>query len=55
MITVDCGISGVEEAVVARQCGLELIITDHHTLGPQLPERRPSSIRSCPATIPSAG
>ena len=37
MITVDCGISGVEEALAARQCGLELIITDHHTIGPQLP------------------
>ena len=38
MITVDCGIGGVEEAVAARQCGLDLIITDHHTIGPQLPE-----------------
>src|SRR5208337_4009739 len=35
---VDCGISGVDEAVVARQCGLDLIITDHHTIGAQLPE-----------------
>ena len=31
MITVDCGIGGVDEAVAARECGLELIITDHHT------------------------
>jgi single-stranded-DNA-specific exonuclease len=38
MITVDCGISGVEEAAVARQCGLDLIITDHHTIGHQLPD-----------------
>ncbi len=38
MITVDCGISGVEEAVAARECGLDLIITDHHTIGAQLPE-----------------
>ena len=38
MITVDCGISGVEEAAVARQCGLDLIITDHHTIGQQLPD-----------------
>jgi len=38
MITVDCGISGVDEAQVARQCGLDLIITDHHTIGPELPE-----------------
>ena len=38
MVTVDCGISGVEEAAVARQCGLDLIITDHHTIGQQLPD-----------------
>jgi single-stranded-DNA-specific exonuclease len=38
MITVDCGISGVEEAAAARQCGLDLIITDHHTIGAQLPD-----------------
>ena len=38
MVTVDCGISGVEEAAVARQCGLDLIITDHHTIGSQLPD-----------------
>jgi single-stranded-DNA-specific exonuclease len=38
MITVDCGISGVEEAAVARQCGLDLIITDHHTIGSKLPD-----------------
>ncbi len=37
IVTVDCGISAVEEAQLARQLGLELIITDHHTLGPELP------------------
>lgn len=30
VITVDCGISAVNEAVVARSLGLDLIITDHH-------------------------
>jgi single-stranded-DNA-specific exonuclease len=38
IVTVDCGISAVEEAQLARTLGLELIITDHHTLGPQLPD-----------------
>ncbi len=38
MITVDCGISGIQEAALARQCGLDLIITDHHTIGAQLPD-----------------
>ncbi len=37
MISVDCGIGGVAEAIAARDCGLELIITDHHEIGPTLP------------------
>ncbi len=37
IVTVDCGISAVQEAELARSLGLELIITDHHTLGPELP------------------
>lgn len=30
IITVDCGIASIAEAEVARQLGVELIITDHH-------------------------
>lgn len=30
MITVDCGISGIEEVDLANQLGIETIITDHH-------------------------
>ena len=30
MITVDCGISGIEEVDYAKTLGLEVIITDHH-------------------------
>jgi single-stranded-DNA-specific exonuclease len=37
IVTVDCGISAVAEAELARALGLELIVTDHHTLGPALP------------------
>jgi len=37
MITVDCGIACVTEAEIAREVGLELIITDHHEIGAQLP------------------
>ena len=37
MITVDCGISAVEEAEWARQNGLDLIITDHHKPQDELP------------------
>jgi single-stranded-DNA-specific exonuclease len=32
VVTVDCGISGLSEAELAQQLGLELIITDHHAL-----------------------
>lgn len=37
VITVDCGITAVEEALWAREKGLDLIITDHHRPGPELP------------------
>lgn len=37
VITVDCGISSLEEAETARKLGLELIITDHHELRETLP------------------
>jgi len=37
VITVDCGIASVAEADVARDLGLELIITDHHNFGDRLP------------------
>ena len=38
VITVDCGITGVEEARYAREIGLDLVITDHHECKEQLPE-----------------
>ena len=38
VVTVDCGISAVDEALLARELGLEFIVTDHHTIGPNLPE-----------------
>jgi single-stranded-DNA-specific exonuclease len=38
LVTVDCGIAGVDEAILARQLGVELIVTDHHEPGPRLPE-----------------
>ncbi|MCL4104803.1 UNVERIFIED_CONTAM: hypothetical protein GTU68_034242, partial [Idotea baltica] len=37
LISVDCGIASVHEAAVAKEIGLELIITDHHTIGETLP------------------
>jgi single-stranded-DNA-specific exonuclease len=38
VITVDCGIGSVAEAELAKQLGLQLVITDHHELGPSLPD-----------------
>lgn len=38
VITVDCGISAIEQADTARELGLELIITDHHQLADRLPD-----------------
>ncbi len=38
MITVDCGISGIEEIEFANQLGIETIITDHHEPAEELPK-----------------
>lgn len=38
LVSVDCGISSVVEAALAKQLGLELIITDHHHIGHELPD-----------------
>jgi single-stranded-DNA-specific exonuclease len=38
VITVDCGITGVEESLYAREIGLDLVITDHHECKDRLPE-----------------
>ncbi|MBM4430796.1 MAG: single-stranded-DNA-specific exonuclease RecJ, partial [Chloroflexi bacterium] len=37
VVTVDCGVRSVEEAAFARSLGLDLIITDHHAIGSELP------------------
>ena len=37
MITVDCGISGIEEVELANKLGIETIITDHHEQADILP------------------
>ena len=38
IITVDCGISGVEEVAYAYELGMEVIITDHHEPLEELPK-----------------
>jgi single-stranded-DNA-specific exonuclease len=48
VLTVDCGITAVDEVAEARARGLEIVVTDHHRPGETLP--------NCPivATRPSA-
>jgi single-stranded-DNA-specific exonuclease len=38
MLTVDCGITAVEEVAAARSRGLEVIVTDHHRPGDDVPD-----------------
>ena len=37
IITVDCGISGIDEVDYANSLGMEVLITDHHEPGQNLP------------------
>ena len=48
VLTVDCGITAVEEIAAAKELGLDVVVTDHHRPGETLP--------GCPvvATRPSA-
>ena len=38
VVTVDNGISAIEEAACAKELGLDLIVTDHHLPGETLPD-----------------
>ncbi|MBE6925443.1 MAG: single-stranded-DNA-specific exonuclease RecJ [Ruminococcaceae bacterium] len=38
IVTVDCGITAVEEAFLCREKGIDLIITDHHECKETLPD-----------------
>ena len=47
VLTVDCGVTAVEEVAAARAGGLEVVVTDHHRAGEELP--------SCPVVGPYRG
>lgn len=38
IVTVDCGITAIQETDYAKQIGIDLIITDHHECKSQLPD-----------------
>jgi len=38
VLTVDCGITAVDEVRRARELGLDVIVTDHHRAGDELPD-----------------
>ena len=47
LVTVDCGITAVEQVAAARAAGVEVLVTDHHRPGPELPD--------CPVVHPAPG
>ncbi|WP_020404522.1 single-stranded-DNA-specific exonuclease RecJ [Gracilimonas tropica] len=38
IVSVDCGITAIEEAKVAKEKGIDLVICDHHTVGDSIPD-----------------
>src|SRR5512142_3301995 len=47
VLTVDCGVTAVEEVAAARASGLNVVVTDHHRAGEELP--------GCPVVGPYRG
>jgi single-stranded-DNA-specific exonuclease len=38
LLTVDCGVTSIAEVRLARELGMEAIVTDHHQAGTELPD-----------------
>src|SRR4051812_6639688 len=47
VLTVDCGVTAVAEVAAARAAGLDVVVTDHHRAGDELPD--------CPVVGPYGG
>lgn len=47
LVTVDCGVTAVAEVAAARACGIDVVVTDHHRPGDELPD--------CPVVHPGVG
>ena len=54
VVTVDCGVRSVDEVQHANQLGLDMIITDHHSIGPTLPPAYAIVNPKLPGTPPPA-
>ena len=37
VVTVDCGVRSIAEVEAGTSAGLDIIVTDHHSIGPELP------------------
>lgn len=55
VVTVDCGITSAPEVEMARQAGIDVVVTDHHTVAGEMPRacavvnpKRPDSRYACP-------
>ncbi|RMG80512.1 MAG: single-stranded-DNA-specific exonuclease RecJ, partial [Chloroflexi bacterium] len=38
VVTVDCGIRSIQEVEAGKAAGLDIIVTDHHSIGPEIPK-----------------
>ncbi len=54
-VTVDCGISNLDEVAALRSAGVDVIVTDHHTRGDALPDALVVHPRSEERDLPLTG
>jgi single-stranded-DNA-specific exonuclease len=47
IVTVDCGVTAAAEVALARELDVDVVVTDHHRPGPELPD--------CPVVHPALG
>lgn len=38
IVTVDCGIRSIDEVEQGKAVGIDIVVTDHHSLGPEVPD-----------------
>lgn len=51
IVTVDCGIANIRETEKAKELGMDVVITDHHSI----PERLPSAVAIVNPHLPDSG